>query len=57
MLTLEEIRRKAEVMERLATHVREADVTGVREVALRWRLLEIEAVFMKAIRPSVAPTP
>lgn len=55
MLTIDEIHDKAEAMERLAATVSEADAAAYRHVAMQWRLLEIQAVYVDAMRASVAP--
>jgi hypothetical protein len=55
MLTVDEIRRKAEAMERLALEADETRAKAYRDIAAQWRLLEIEAVYMEAMERSVAP--
>lgn len=57
MLTIDEIRHRAEAMERLAATVSEADAPAFRHVAMQWRLLGVEAVFMDAMCPSGALEP
>lgn len=51
MLNLPDIRLKAEAMERLAAEGDDASAAAYREIAMQWRLMEIQAVFMEAIRP------
>lgn len=51
MLSIPDIRLKAEAMERLAAGVDDASAAAYREMAMQWRLLEVQAVFMEAIRP------
>lgn len=56
MLTVDQIRAKAVTMEHLAATTGEAAGKAYRDMAVQWRLLEVEAVFMDAMRLSVAPT-
>jgi hypothetical protein len=49
MLTIEDIRLKAATMERLAREGDEVSAPAYRQMALEWRLLEIQTVFMDAM--------
>lgn len=51
MLNLPDIRLKAEAMDRLAAEADAASAAAYREMAMQWRLLEVQAVFMEAIHP------
>lgn len=55
MLTLDEIRLKAEAMERRAAEADGASATAYRELATQWRLLEVHAVFMDAMGEAGPP--
>lgn len=57
MLSLAEIRSKAEAMDRLASEASEPDATAFRDLALQWRLLEVQAVFMNAMDQSAVSEP
>jgi hypothetical protein len=49
MLTLDETRQKALAMERMAAESDGANAAAYRQLAMQWRLLEVEAIFMEEI--------
>ncbi len=51
MMTLDEIRLQAQAVDRLAAEAEGEIAADYREMALRWRILEVQAVFMEAMRP------
>jgi hypothetical protein len=50
MLTREEIKLKIEALEAEAAKLGEPDGARFRELAVKWRLIEVEATFMDAMR-------
>lgn len=50
MLTIDEIRLKAEAMDQRAAATDDIGARAYREIATQWRLLEVHAVFMDALR-------
>lgn len=46
MMALEDIRLKADVMERLGAQPDDAIAAACRDMAFQWRLLEIQAAFL-----------
>lgn len=55
MLTIEEIRLKAEALDQRAATADDIGARAYREIATQWRLLEVHAVFMDAIRDAATP--
>lgn len=54
MLSADEIKVKIEQLDDEAVKVGEPDGGGYRELAMKWRLVALEAVFMEAMRGSLA---
>ena len=50
MLSPDEIRLKIEALESEAARLGDPDGAPYREMAMKWRLLAVEAVFMDAVR-------
>jgi hypothetical protein len=54
MLSSDEIKSKIAALEAEAAKVGEPDSSQYRKLAMRWRLVAVEAVFMEAMRPATA---
>jgi len=53
MLSPDEIKLKIQALEAEAIRLGEPDGVGYREVAMRWRLVQVESVFMEAISAKI----
>jgi hypothetical protein len=53
MLTADEIRSKVRELEIAAENAGEAAAAAYRQLAMRWRLLEVDAVFMETIETAM----
>ena len=57
MLSSEEIEQKIEILEAQAATLAELEAAHYRELAMKWRLIAVEAVFMGAIDDKRADGP
>lgn len=57
MMTIAEIRAKADALEQRAAESDDARAVALRAMALQWRLLEVEATFMEAWRQDWSEPP